>query len=38
LWWVFALRNPDVIKDPIRDFKTGVVIIVPPLSAVDIYK
>lgn len=38
LWWVFALRNPDLIKDPIRDFKTGVMIMVPPLAAVDIYK
>jgi hypothetical protein len=34
LWWVFALRNPDVLYDPIRDFKTGVDIILPSESAV----
>ena len=26
LWWVFALRNPDILKDPIRDFKAGITI------------
>ena len=35
LWWVFALRNPDVLKDPIRDFKTGTTIILPSKSSVD---
>lgn len=34
LWWVFSLRNPDVLKDPIRDFKAGTKIIVPPRSAI----
>jgi len=34
LWWVFALRNPDVIKDPIRDFKAGVEIIIPAEESV----
>jgi hypothetical protein len=29
LWWVFALRNPNVLKDPIRDFKEGVKIFLP---------
>lgn len=29
LWWVFALRNPDVIKDPVWDFVTGKAIYVP---------
>ena len=29
LWWVFALRNPDLLKDPIRDFKSGVKITLP---------
>jgi len=29
LWWVFAVRNPDVIKDPLFDFKTGNIIYVP---------
>lgn len=29
LWWVFASRNPNVIKDPIFDFYPGQVIFVP---------
>ena len=34
LWWVFSLRNPDVLKDPIRDFKPGTTIVVPAVSSV----
>lgn len=34
LWWVFALRNPDVIVDPIRDFKAGVRIFLPGADTV----
>jgi hypothetical protein len=29
LWWVFAARNPNTIKDPIWDMKTGVKIYLP---------
>ena len=29
LWWVFALKNPDVIKEPLNDFKAGVMIKIP---------
>ena len=29
LWWGFAQRNPDVIEDPIYDFKPGVTIQLP---------
>lgn len=29
LWWVFAARNPNVIKDPIFDFVPGTVIYIP---------
>lgn len=29
LWWVFMSRNPNVIVDPIFDFKTGRVIYIP---------
>jgi len=29
LWWVFAIKNPDIIQDPLEDFKTGVVIKLP---------
>lgn len=28
-WWVFAVRNPDIIKDPINDLKAGVTIYIP---------
>jgi hypothetical protein len=34
LWWVFALRNPDVLKDPIRDFKAGITIKLPSPESV----
>lgn len=29
LWWVFAVRNPNTIKDPVFDFKPGVNIYIP---------
>lgn len=29
LWWVFAVRNPNVIQDPIYDFEPGVTIYIP---------
>lgn len=29
LWWVFAARNPNVIRDPIFDFYSGQTIMVP---------
>lgn len=29
LWWVFAARNPNTIKDPIWDMKVGVKIFLP---------
>lgn len=32
LWWVFAVRNPNVIKDPIFDFVPGVQIYLPKKS------
>lgn len=28
-WWVFALRNPDLIKDPIYDLIPDVIIYLP---------
>ena len=33
LWWVFAARNPSILKDPIFDFLTGRKIFVPKKSA-----
>lgn len=29
LWWVFAVRNPNVLQDPVFDFVPGVIIYVP---------
>lgn len=29
LWWVFAQRNPNVLKDPLFDFRSGVRIFIP---------
>lgn len=29
LWWVFAVRNPNTIKDPVFDFRPGVSIYIP---------
>ena len=28
-WWVFMVRNMNVIRDPIWDFKSGTYIFVP---------
>lgn len=28
-WWVFMVRNMDLIRDPIWDFKAGMTINVP---------
>lgn len=29
LWWVFAQRNPNKLKDPLSDFVTGTSIYIP---------
>lgn len=29
LWWVFAMRNPNALKDPLFDFLPGVTISLP---------
>ena len=29
LWWIFAQRNPDIIKDPVYDFVAGTKIYLP---------
>ncbi len=29
LWWVFAVRNPDILQDPIEDFVSGLEIYIP---------
>jgi hypothetical protein len=32
LWWVFSVRNPSILKDPIFDLAAGVAIHLPKLS------
>jgi len=32
LWWVFAVRNLDVIQDPIFDLQAGTKIYLPQLT------
>lgn len=34
LWWVFAVRNPDVLRDPLLNFRTDVIIYVPTIATV----
>lgn len=29
LWWVFAQRNPNILKDPLFDFRAGNRIYIP---------
>jgi hypothetical protein len=32
LWWVFAMRNKDIIKDPVYDLVPGVTIFIPKIT------
>jgi len=34
LWWVFAQRNMNVLKDPIYDFEAGITIYLPKFSRI----
>jgi len=34
LWWVFAARNKQVLKDPVFDFQAGIKIYLPKLSTI----
>ena len=31
-WWIFAVRNPDILIDPLMDFTTGKIIYVPTMA------
>jgi len=31
-WWIFMILNPNVIKDPIYDMKTGMSLYIPTLN------
>lgn len=35
LWWVFAVRNMNVIKDPIFDFRAGTTIFIPNIDTIN---
>lgn len=32
LWWVFSVRNPDIIQDPIWDHTVGTKIYLPQMK------
>jgi hypothetical protein len=32
LWWVFMLRNMNVIRDPLNDFTVGKIIFAPSMG------
>jgi hypothetical protein len=32
LWWVFMVRNINIMRDPVNDFTTGKTIYVPAYS------
>lgn len=34
LWWVFSVRNKDVIRDPVYDFVPGQTIFLPKLETI----
>jgi hypothetical protein len=35
LWWVFAVRNKSIIKDPVFDMMSGQKIYLPKLSTIN---
>lgn len=35
LWWVFMVRNPNVFKDPIWDFRAGTKFYIPKQTTVE---
>jgi hypothetical protein len=35
LWWVFSVRNKDVIKDPIYDLYAGQTIYLPQMTTLN---
>ena len=34
LWWVFAVRNPGIIRDPVFDMKVGTRIYLPNIDTI----
>jgi len=35
LWWVFAVRNPNTIQDPVFDFVPGATIYIPKQDTIN---
>jgi hypothetical protein len=35
LWWVFAVRNKNIIKDPVFDFTSGTKIYLPSQASLN---
>lgn len=33
MWWVFAARNPAILKDPVFDLVPGIKIYLPKMSS-----
>jgi hypothetical protein len=34
LWWVFSMRNPNIIQDPIFDLTSGIAIYLPKIGTI----
>lgn len=34
LWWVFSIRNPSQLQDPIFDFVVGNIIMIPTYATI----
>jgi hypothetical protein len=34
LWWVFAIRNKVILKDPVYDLEAGVKIFLPKITTI----
>lgn len=34
LWWVFAVRNRSILKDPVFDFTAGTKIYLPKITSI----
>lgn len=35
LWWVFAIRNNSILKDPIFDMRSGIKIFLPKITTIN---
>ncbi len=34
LWWVFSVRNPTILKDPVYDLESGIKIYLPKITTI----